>query len=100
MPNSIQLVTWRDSNRYIGQVAADQEFDIEVISTVGWLIKEDEFKIVLAQDNFQNIETNDYRGVIVIPRENIMAITSLESLPCQAWPRLPCLILSKWLKRN
>jgi hypothetical protein len=79
MPNPIRLVTWRDSNRYIGQVAADQKFDIEVIATVGWLIKEDEFKIVLAQDNFQNIEANDFRGVIVIPKENIMAITSLDS---------------------
>jgi len=79
MPNPIRLVTWKDSNRYIGQVAVDQEFDIEVISTVGWLIKEDEFKIVLAQDNFQNIEADDFRGVIVIPRENIMAITSLDS---------------------
>jgi hypothetical protein len=80
MPDPIRLVTWRDSNRYIGQVAADQEFDIEVIYTVGWLVKEDKFKIVLAQDNFQNIEVNDFRGVIVIPRENIMAVISLDSL--------------------
>lgn len=79
----IKLVTWRDSTRYLGQVAADYEFRIEVITTVGWLIHEDEFQIVLAQDNFQNIEADDFRGVIVIPKENITVIKELISTESQ-----------------
>lgn len=77
------VVTWRDSNRYLDQVNADLEFEVEVISTVGWLVDEDESKVVLAQDAFHGVADTDVRGVIVIPRESIISVTAVPSgEPC------------------
>lgn len=62
------VITWRDSHRYTYQMEADEEVTYCTIKTVGWLVSENKKQIVLAQDDIEG----DIRGVIVIPRENIV----------------------------
>lgn len=71
MENNIVLITWRDSNRYIDQCHKDDEFEVVVITTVGFLLSETDTQIVLAQDSMSGSASEDYRGIIVIPKENI-----------------------------
>ncbi len=66
----IVVVTWRDSHRYTYQMEADEEVACCTIKTVGWLVSENEKQIVLSQDDIEG----DIRGVIVIPRENIVGL--------------------------
>lgn len=47
-----------------------QDFTVCEIETTGFLIQEDKTKLVLCQD----LIDEDYRGVIVIPKENIISI--------------------------
>lgn len=61
-------ITWRDSQRYTYQMAVDENVSIIVIETVGFFVREDKQMIVLCQDNVGG----DLRGVICIPKENII----------------------------
>ncbi|MGA1046734.1 MAG: hypothetical protein ACO3UU_01895 [Minisyncoccia bacterium] len=72
MENNIVLIAWRDSNRYIDQCHKDYEFEVVVIKTVGFLLSETDTQIVLAQDSMSGSAPEDYRGIIVIPKENII----------------------------
>ncbi len=79
MKEPIYLITWRDSNRYIEQCHKDDNFEVEHIKTVGFVIKETENQFVLAQDSMQIVQNEDYRGIIAIPKENVLDIVSLKS---------------------
>ena len=63
-----KIVKWRDSRMYITQCERECDFDVCVITSVGFVIEEDEEKIVLAGD----LVDDDIRRVIVIPKENIV----------------------------
>lgn len=64
----ILKITWRDSHRYTYQMDREEPVEYAIIETVGWFVSEDKEQIVLAQD----IIGEDIRGVIVIPKENIV----------------------------
>lgn len=63
-----KTIVWRDSRRYLNQLSKEEKFEVCEIITIGFIVEEDKKKIVLAQD----IIDNDYRGIIVIPKENIL----------------------------
>jgi len=67
-----RIITWRDSNMFITQCDKDEEFEVAVISSVGFVIREDKTKIVLAGD----LVDDEFRRVIVIPKENIISSLS------------------------
>lgn len=51
----------------------DEGTSVCEIETVGFLVRKEKDSYVLAQDNIEG----DIRGVIVIPRENVIKITKL-----------------------
>lgn len=53
---------------YLEQCPQDEEFEVAVITSVGFVIQEDKEKIVLAGD----LLFEDARRIIVIPKENIV----------------------------
>lgn len=61
-------IRWRDSNIYMPQCNKDDHFEVETITSIGYVVSEDEKKIVLAGDV---LSTGDIRRVIVIPKENL-----------------------------
>lgn len=67
----IVRIIWRDSRRYTYQMETSERFDVCEIETVGFLVKEDKKQYVLCQD----LIDDDVRGVIVIPKENVVKIT-------------------------
>jgi hypothetical protein len=64
----IKTVVWRDSNMYLTQCSKDDDFDIETITSIGFVVKETDALICLAGDALGN----DVRRVICIPKENIV----------------------------
>lgn len=66
----ILKITWRDSRRYIYQMEKTEECSIVEIITIGFLVKEDKKSIVLCQD----LIDEDIRGVMCIPKENIISV--------------------------
>lgn len=64
----IQKIIWRDSHRYMYQMEVTEEVNIVTIETVGFLVKEDKKMVMLAQDDIEG----EVRGVICIPKENII----------------------------
>lgn len=64
----IVKIKWRDSQMYITQESQEINFDYAIIESVGFLIKKDKTKLVLAGD----LVGEDYRRVLVIPIENII----------------------------
>ena len=66
---NIYQITWRDSRRYVYQLDHTiEDFSVCQIQTIGFFVEEDKEKIVLAQD----LIDDEVRGVIVIPKENIV----------------------------
>jgi len=63
-----RTIKWRDSRIYITQVSKENIEDVCIIKSTGFLIEEDDNKVVLAGD----IVDGEYRRVIVIPKENII----------------------------
>lgn len=63
----IRKIKWRDSRMYIVQEPM-QDFSVCVIESVGFVIKETKDIIVLAGD----LVDDEFRRVIVIPKENIV----------------------------
>lgn len=69
LPRQIVIVKWRDSNVYYEQNDySNDNFLVAEIETVGYCIGNEEDRLVIARD-FINEE---WRGVIVIPKENIV----------------------------
>lgn len=63
----VRKVVWRDSALYLQQEAM-QDFQVRTLTSIGYVIQEDETKIVLAGD----LVDDEFRRVIVIPKENII----------------------------
>lgn len=64
----LRTIRWRDSRMYITQCDKNDDFDVCVIYSTGFVISEDKKKVVLAGD----VVDGDIRRVIVIPKENII----------------------------
>jgi hypothetical protein len=64
----IKRIKWRDSAMHITQEPKDADWTVCVIESVGFVIYEDDEKIVLAGD----LVDDDVRRAIVIPKENIV----------------------------
>ena len=65
------LVTWRDSNIYSQQGVADGT-KVAIIKTSGFLVSQDKDCVKIARDKIE--ELNEWRALIVIPKENIIKI--------------------------
>lgn len=63
----IYKITWRDSSILNEQGSNDCEFEVSIIESVGFLLKEDSNRIVITRD----LIDDDSRGVLIIPKENI-----------------------------
>jgi len=63
-----KTIKWRDSNIFITQCDIDDEFNVAEITSIWFVIQEDDKKIVLAWD----IIDWQVRRVIAIPKENII----------------------------
>ena len=63
---------------YGGEYSVDFEFDITTVITVGHLIKEDDKKIIIARELFIKENEGEIRGIIVIPKKNIIEMEILE----------------------
>lgn len=69
----IVQIRWRDSHRYLYQMESGAEVEVQDIDTVGFLVRTEKDAYVLAQDDIDG----DIRGVIVIPKENVVKVTKL-----------------------
>ncbi len=78
LPFKVIAVFAKDWNMYGAQ--RDYRFDFEVCKgwTIGWLIREDDEKIVLAHQWFP--EPKDIRNTTVIPKETIIYRVELEEI--------------------
>lgn len=65
----IYKIEWRDSRRYLYQMDSKESFSVCTVITVGHLIEEDKEQITLSQD----LIDEEIRGVICIPKENIVS---------------------------
>ena len=65
------LVTWRDSSIYSAQ-GKSEGTKVCVVKTSGFLVHEDKDCVKIARDKME--EENEWRGLIVIPRENVVKI--------------------------
>lgn len=63
-------IIWRDSKRYTYQMSPDENFEVCTIQSIGWLVEESKRHVVICQDDIEG----DIRGVLTIPRENIVKI--------------------------
>lgn len=63
-----KVIKWRDSTMHITQEPRNAEWELQIITSVGFVIHEDKEKIVLAGD----LLGEDVRRAIVIPKENII----------------------------
>ena len=78
----IVKIIWRDSNRYLYDMDINDYVDVKTIITAGFLVSKDKDKVVVAQDSIPD-DIEDHieghtRGVIVIPKENIISIKILK----------------------
>lgn len=65
----IRKVKWRDSRMYINQIEKESTFEIAILTSVGFVIKDTKDFLVLAGDLLED----DIRRTIVIPKENIIS---------------------------
>ena len=63
----VKTIRWRDSRMYITQCGTDEDWDVCVITSVGFVLKETKKYIVLCGD----LVDDEVRRAIVIPKENI-----------------------------
>lgn len=66
------LVTWRDSSIYSQQGKAEGT-KVCIIKTSGFLVSQDKDCVKIARDKMND---DEWRGLIVIPRENIIKIVT------------------------
>jgi hypothetical protein len=64
----VKTIRWRDSRMYITQTDSDTKYEPCIIKSIGFVIEETKSHITLAGD----LVDDDYRRVIVIPKENII----------------------------
>lgn len=72
-------VIWTDSRRYIDEMTQEEAIeDTEfcTMRTAGWLLGKSNKQIVIAQD----INDVNARGVLVIPKENIVELNELNKV--------------------
>lgn len=62
-------VKWRDSMILHDQQEVDADFDVAIMDSIGFLLKEDDTKLVLAGELLENATA---RRIIVIPKENLI----------------------------
>jgi hypothetical protein len=67
-------VTWRDACYQEGQTDADDLPRLSILQTVGFLIREGKGRVTIAREHSTN---SGLRGVISIPRENIVSMKRL-----------------------
>jgi len=66
-------VWWRDSKRHLYQMSEDDVDGVSVIHTASYLVLSAKDSITLAQDLIEG----EWRGVMTIPRENIVEMNYL-----------------------
>ena len=67
-------VTWRDSAVYDAEFEAEWPFEICVLNTVGYLVKETEKEILVVREyRIRNGDEVRFRGSVLIPKENIVS---------------------------
>ncbi len=66
-------IHWRDSHRYTYQMPADEAVNTITIKSIGWLVSQDKHQVVISQDDIEG----DIRGVMAIPKENIVKLTTI-----------------------
>lgn len=64
----VELIKWRDSQMFLTQIENVPPWEVSEITSVGFVLDEDDDRIVLAGD----MVGKDVRRVIVIPKENII----------------------------
>lgn len=64
----IQKIKWRDSRMYITQTDRDTDYQPCIIESIGYVVENTKDHITLAGD----LVDDDYRRVLVIPKENIL----------------------------
>ena len=64
----VKTIRWRDSTLYLEQRPVGSKWEIEIITSVGFVIEETKDIIVLAGDRMGH----DVRRAVVIPKENII----------------------------
>ena len=67
--NLLRQIKWRDSRLHITQTYKEDFFEVAIIRSVGFFIREDKDSIVLAGDV---LDDGEIRRVIIIPKENII----------------------------
>lgn len=68
-------IYWRDSKMFIEQCSDKENFSVCDICSVGFVIKKTNREIVLSGDLIED----EFRRVIVIPKENIVNIYKLSN---------------------
>ena len=67
-------VRWLDAFSYDDVHSIDDDFEVHVVLTSGFLVKEEEDRLVICRDFFPNINAGSLplvRGTIAIPRNMI-----------------------------
>lgn len=76
MKRKVVSVTWRDSRMYVTQMGRAEVEGVCVIVSAGILIEKSKDRVVIARDDLQH--DDEWRGVLVIPRENIVKMKALK----------------------
>jgi len=69
------IIKWRDSNMELSQSGTKDSLEVAIIYTVGFLIKKTRDSVILCRDLLT--DDTECRGKIVIPKENILTISTL-----------------------
>lgn len=64
----VRVVKWRDSTMHMTQEPLDTKWEVQILTSVGFVIYEDKKILTLAGDTLNE----DVRRVLVIPKENII----------------------------
>lgn len=65
-------ITWRDSALF-NQQSEPEEYPVEIITSVGFVIHKNDDRYVIARDKIGG----EWRGVLSIPKENIIGYSEL-----------------------
>ena len=74
-PIKLVSIRWTDAFSYEEAHPIDDDFDIHTVLTSGFLVKEDEEKLVICRDFFPNEKAGTLpliRGTISIPRKMVI----------------------------
>jgi hypothetical protein len=73
MQDQIVIVAARDWSHFGAQVDNDSVFDLIIGEVCGFLISEDEEKIVIAHERF--VKENQLRHITAIPKANVVNVS-------------------------